>query len=139
MKLISLETIIRALGDENARYLIVGGLSLEYRPAVPVSTEDFAAAEIRRSWIREKRMVVFPLHSHRHPETPIDLFVAEPFDFDQEYDKAMIGEVLPGLNARFVSIETLIRMKESSGRERDWEDVRQLKLLMEDQDDAESS
>ncbi len=82
-------------------------------------------------------MVVFPLHSDRHPETPIDLFVSEPFDFDQEYDKAMIGEALPGLNLRFVSLDTLIRMKETTGREKDSEDVRQLKLLLEDSNDAE--
>ncbi len=47
-------------------------------------------------------MVVFPLHSDRHPETRIDLFVSEPFDFDLEYDQALVGEILPGLQARFV-------------------------------------
>lgn len=56
----------------------------------------------------------------------------EPFDFDREYDQALVGELLPGLQTRFVSIETLIRMKEAAGREKDREDVRQLRLLQED-------
>lgn len=81
-------------------------------------------------------MVVFQMHSDRHPDTRIDLFAAEPFDFDHEYDNVLVGEILPGLHARFVRIETLIRMKEAAGREKDWEDVRQLRLLLEDPDDA---
>jgi hypothetical protein len=80
-------------------------------------------------------MVVFQLHSDRHPETRIDLFVSEPFDFDLEYDEALVGEILPGLQARFVRLASLIRMKEVAGRAKDLEDVRQLKLLQKDAGD----
>ncbi len=110
--------------------------SLGYRPVVPVPARDFADAANRETWIRDKGMVVFQLHSDRHPDTRIDLFAAEPFDFDHEYDNAMVGEILPGLHARFVRIETLIRMKEAAGREKDREDVRQLRLLLENPDDG---
>ena len=51
------------------------------------------------------------------------------FDFDAEYDNALLGELLPGVSARFVRIETLLRMKETAGRAKDLEDIRQLKLL----------
>jgi hypothetical protein len=169
MKFASLEAIMRALNEAQARYLIVGGLAVAahgygrvtfdidlvvqlqpdnvrramsalesegYRPLVPVPALDFADAANRETWIRDKRMVVFQLHSDRHPETRIDLFVAEPFDFDHEYDNALVGEILPGLYARFVRIETLIRMKEAAGREKDREDVRQLRSLLENPDDA---
>jgi hypothetical protein len=103
-----------------------------YRPTVPVAAADFADPARRESWIRDKGMIVFQLHSDRHPETRIDLFVHEPFDFDREFDEALVGELLPGLQTRFVSLETLIRMKEAAGREKDREDVRQLRLLQED-------
>jgi hypothetical protein len=76
-------------------------------------------------------MVVFQMHSDLHPDTRIDLFVSEPFDFDEEYDQALVGELLPGLATRFVRVATLIRMKEAAGREKDLEDIRQLKLLQE--------
>lgn len=164
MKVSSLEAILRALADAEARYLIVGGLavaahgygrltfdldlvvqlrpdnvvralkaleSLGYMPLVPVPAADFADPAKRESWIREKNAVVFQLHSERHRETRIDLFVTEPFDFEQEYARAKTSDLLPGLPARFVRLETLIRMKESAGREKDLEDVRQLRLLME--------
>jgi predicted nucleotidyltransferase len=110
--------------------------SLGYSPLIPVPAADFADATKRAAWIREKNMVVFQLHSERHRETRIDLFVSEPFDFDREYRLAKTGELLEGLRARFVRIETLIRMKQDAGREKDLEDVRQLKLLMEHPDDG---
>jgi len=110
--------------------------SLGYRPTVPVLMRDFADAALRETWIREKGIVVFSLYSDKHPETRIDLFVAEPFNFEREYENAMIGAILPGLQTRFVRIETLIRMKEAAGREKDREDIRQLKLLMENPNDA---
>jgi hypothetical protein len=168
MKVSSLEAILRALADAEARYLIVGGLavaahgygrltfdldlvvqlqpdnvlralraleSLGYLPLAPVAAADFADPAKRESWIRDKNAVVFQLHSDRHRETRIDLFVSEPFDFEVEYRHAKIGELLPGLPARFVRVETLIRMKEAAGREKDLEDIRQLKLLREHADD----
>jgi hypothetical protein len=105
--------------------------SLGYKPTVPVAASLFANAQIRQSWITEKGVVVFQLHSNLHPDTTIDLFVTEPFDFDAEYYRALIGELLPGRETRFVGMAALIRMKEAAGRAKDLEDIRQLKLLQE--------
>lgn len=119
------DNVLRALGALE---------SLGYLPLVPVPAADFADAAKRESWIREKNAVVFQLHSELHRETRIDLFVSEPFDFEEEYRRAKTGELLPGLEARFVRIETLIAMKQVAGREKDLEDIRQLRLLMGDAD-----
>jgi hypothetical protein len=105
--------------------------SLGYQPSIPVQATDFANAEKRQMWIDEKNMVVFQLYSEQHPETRIDLFVAEPFDFDKEYENALIEEFLPDHPVRFVKVETLIAMKELADREKDREDIRQLKILIE--------
>ncbi|MDQ3776991.1 MAG: nucleotidyltransferase family protein [Pseudomonadota bacterium] len=128
--------LVVQLQPDNAEHALTAFEALGYRPLVPVAGRDFADAAIRESWIQDKGMVVFQLHSDRHPETRVDLFVAEPFDFDQEYDNALVGEIVPGLHIRFVRIETLIRMKETTGREKDREDVRQLRLLLENPDDV---
>lgn len=74
-------------------------------------------------------MVVFQLRSDQHRETTLDIFVAEPFDFDIEYDRALMGNILPAVSVRFVCLETLLRMKEAAGRAKDEEDIRQLRLL----------
>jgi hypothetical protein len=112
--------------------------TLGYKPLVPVSAADFANPTLRQSWIREKNMVVFQLHSDQHLETRIDIFVTEPFDFDSEYNRALTAEILPGIKARFVGLETLLQMKKTAGREKDKEDIRQLKLLHGDGDSHES-
>jgi hypothetical protein len=122
------DNVLRALGALE---------SLGYLPLASVPVGDFADAKKREAWIREKNIVVFQLHSERHRETRIDLFVEEPFDFEHEYRLANVGDLLPGTHARFVRLEALIRMKESAGREKDLDDVRQLKLLMEHPDDGE--
>lgn len=119
------DNVLRALGALE---------SLGYRPLAPVAATDFADAAKRESWIRDKNAVVFQLHSDRHAETRIDLFVSEPFDFEHEHRHAKIGELLPGLEARFVRLETLIAMKQAAGREKDLEDIRQLRLLLEHTD-----
>lgn len=76
-------------------------------------------------------MEVLNFYSAAFPATSVDVFVYEPFDFGQEYDDALLGEMLPGVVARFVSIPTLIRMKEVAGRPRDLDDIEHLTLLKE--------
>lgn len=121
--------LVLQMHPENVRRAMAALDSLGYRPTIPVPATQFADAAIRESWIRDKNMVVFQMHSDKHPETRIDLFVAEPFNFDNEYDSALVGDILPGLQTRFVRLETLIQMKETAGREKDREDIRQLRLL----------
>ncbi len=94
--------LVLQMQPDNLRRAMVALESLGYRPTIPVPVSQFADAAIRESWIRDKNMVVFQMHSDKHPETRIDLFVAEPFNFDIEYDTALVGEILPGLQARFV-------------------------------------
>lgn len=126
--------LVVQLQPDNARRAMGALESLGYKPLVPVPARDFAEPRIRETWIRDKRMIVFQLHSEQHRDTRIDLFATEPFDFDDEYRHALVGNLFPGLELRFVRIETLIRMKEAAGREKDREDVRQLKKLRGDQD-----
>jgi len=128
--------LVVQLQTDNIRRALAALQSLGYRLTVPVPVDQFADAKRRESWVREKGIVVFQLQSDQHPETTIDLFASEPFDFDEEYENALTGEIMPGLPTRFVRIETLIRMKQSAGREKDLEDIRQLKLLMETPDDG---
>lgn len=106
---------------------------LGYRPAIPVRAEDFADRKIRESWVRDKGMKVFQLFSDIHPETPIDIFVEHPFDFEEEYNRALNETLDAEVATRFVSLETLIHMKEAVGRPRDLDDAEHLRMLLEEQ------
>lgn len=128
--------LVLQLDAQNVRQAMKALGALGYRPAAPVSADDLADPAVREGWVRDKGMVVLQMYSDAHRETTIDVFTEEPFDFESEYGRAMTGEIAPGVSARFVSIGTLIRMKEATGRDKDREDVRQLKLLMQDQSDA---
>ena len=74
--------------------------------------------------------------SDAHRETPIDMFVHEPFAFDAEFERALLKPLLGTIPVRFVSLSTLIEMKRQVGRPEDVADVEQLnKLADEDQDE----
>lgn len=102
--------------------------ALEYRPTVPVDPRQFADAEKRRQWVQEKNMQVFQLWSERYPDTPIDIFAELPFSFAEEYERALNKPLYGAVDVRFVSLDTLIRMKESAGREQDRIDVAHLRM-----------
>jgi hypothetical protein len=80
-------------------------------------------------------MQVLQLWSDRHRETSIDVFAYEPFPFDEEYARALIKPLYGFIEVRFVSIPTLIKMKEAAGREQDRIDIEHLRMRLED--DAE--
>lgn len=119
MKLASFDALVKALDDASVRYLVAGGLAvnalgLGYRPIVPVQAAQLADRNTREGWIRDKGMQVLQFWSDSHPETPVDVFVAEPFDFDREYRNALV-KPLGSVDVRFVSIRALIAMKEAEG------------------------
>jgi hypothetical protein len=105
---------------------------LGYKPIVPVTVDEFTDQRTRETWIREKGMQILQLWSDHHWETPIDIFVQEPFAFDEEYARALIKPLYGVVEVRFVSIPTLIKMKEAAGREQDRIDIEHLRMRLED-------
>ena len=73
-------------------------------------------------------MTVLSFWCDAHRETPVDVFVTEPFDFDAEYARALVKPLGP-VAVRFVSILALIRMKEAAGRPQDRIDIDYLKKI----------
>lgn len=119
------------LVPENVRRVFAALASLGYRPNVPIRAEDFADEAQRERWIEEKGMQVLQFWCDTHRETPIDVFVREPFPFDEEYGRALVKPLYGEIEVRFVSLETLIRMKEAVGRAQDRIDVEQLRMRLE--------
>jgi len=101
--------------------------SLGYRPLVPVKLRDFANAELREQWKNEKNMKVFQVISDLYPDSPIDLFVSEPFAFDMEYDRAKWYAVSNEINIPVVSLPALMTMKSAAGRDHDRLDMDRLR------------
>jgi hypothetical protein len=159
MEVRSIEAIIRALNKAKVQYLLVGGLAVNahgfvrltrdidivlelepanaantllaigYKMSIPAAPEDFADAEIREGWRRNKEMVVLKLWSDEHRRTPIDIFVYEPFAFTEELAAATILDVCPGVSAPVVSMPTLLEMKRTAGRPQDLIDISELQRM----------
>lgn len=111
--------------------------TLGYRPLVPVTGQQFADVATRQVWIREKGMQVLNFFCSTRPETTLDIFVTEPFQFDEEYENATRGELTPQLVVPFVTIPTLIKMKRVAGRPKDLDDIEHLQwILMEGNKDV---
>ncbi len=107
--------IVLQLSRENIEAAFAALAGIGYRPIVPISAAEFADAGKRSSWEREKGMTVLNFWSEQHRDMPVDVFVTEPFDFDAEYGRALI-KPLGSVEVRFVSIPSLIRMKEIAAR-----------------------
>lgn len=124
------------LAPENIHRTFDALAGLGYQPRVPITAAQFADPATRAGWIRDKGMKVLQFASDAHRETPIDVFVIEPFDFEEEYRRALTGTVeIPAQTsvlARYVAIPTLISMKQAVGRPQDLDDIHHLRLIQEE-------
>ncbi len=103
--------------------------SIGYQSRVPVTAEEFADPATRDLLRIQKQMTVLPMYSETHRETPLDIFAYEPFEFDVEVGRATRFELRPGLTLRVVARDTLVAMKQRSGRLQDLADIEVLQRL----------
>lgn len=98
-----------------------------YKPRLPVTNEQFADAQTRENWIRDKNMMVFPLWNPSDVNgMVVDIFAKCPFDFEDEYANAKWMEIDGGTQIPFVGLDCLLRMKEIAARPKDLVDIEYL-------------
>lgn len=120
--------LVIALDAANVRAALGALGSLGYRPRAPVPAEDLADPERRADWVRTKGMTVFSLASPAHPTTEVDLFIEEPFPFDEACARAVWAD-LGDVRVPIASIADLVAMKRRAGRPQDLEDARLLEEI----------
>ncbi|MGH7522905.1 MAG: nucleotidyl transferase AbiEii/AbiGii toxin family protein [Gemmatimonadales bacterium] len=101
--------------------------ALGYRPRVPITADAFADPERRARWVSEKQMSVLAFDSEQQPDTPVDVFVSDPFDFDEEYAQAIVHEIAGDVPLRVVRLAALLEMKRIAGRPQDLADIAELR------------
>lgn len=120
--------LVVELAPDNARRAIVAIAGLGFRPRAPVPAEQFMDPAARRAWVEQKGLTVFSLWSDRLPEVEVDLFVEEPFDFEEVYARA-VHVPLDTITATVVSLEDLVAMKRATGRPIDLADIEALRAI----------
>lgn len=123
-----LDLVIRLVPDSIRSCFRALG-SLGYSPSVPVTAEGIADAAQRARWIAEKGMVVLNFQSDQHSETPLNIFVTEPFDFEAEHFAAVVVEIGQGVPVRILRLEALLRLKKQAGRPQDLADIAELRAI----------
>lgn len=124
--------LVIGLDPANVRAAFEALASVGYRPRVPVTVDQFADRDLRTRLIAEKEMQVLQFWSDQHRETNVDVFVSEPFPFEEEYQAAVTMELRDAGVVRVVRIPALIRMKEEANRPQDVTDVYHLRMLLEE-------
>ena len=122
--------LVLALDRANVLAALDALAALAYRPRAPVPLLDFADPSLRRDWIEEKGLTVFSLWSPDHPATEIDLFIEEPFPFEEVFARATRVD----LGANYVtvaSVADIIELKRRADRPKDHEDIERLIALAE--------
>jgi hypothetical protein len=123
--------LVLALDRANVIAALEALAALDYRPRSPVPLRDFADPSLRREWIEAKGLTVFCLWSPKHPATEIDLFIEEPFPFDEVFARATWVDL--GANSVTVaSIADLVALKRQADRPKDREDIERLLALAGD-------
>lgn len=117
--------LVVQLDTENTLRAVDALTSLGYRPRAPVAAEQLADPAVREAWIVERGMTVFSLWSGRFPGLEVDLFVSEPFDFDEAFERA-IRVTLDETTVPVVSLDDLVALKRAAARPIDLADVEAL-------------
>jgi hypothetical protein len=120
--------LVIALDFENVGRVLGALQSLGYRPRAPVPAEQLADPEIRKAWIEEKGLTVFSMWSAALPATEVDLFVKEPFPFDEAYRRGVEVD-LDGTHVVIAAVDDLVRLKRAASRPRDLEDIAALEAI----------
>lgn len=121
--------LVVSLDPDNLHKALAALQRIGFFPKQAVPIEDFADPTIRERWIKDRNMLVFQLTTGRPRELPIDIFIREPFDFDQEIARSKQFEIAPDVFVPVASIKALARLKTAAGRPNDLDDLRRLKML----------
>lgn len=117
------------LSHDNATRGMRALASIGLEPRLPVPLDDFADANKREDWLRNRNMLVFPLWDPGNPLRSVDVFIDEPVDF-KDLLADSVSKDLDGVPVRIASISHLIEMKRRAGRPRDLEDIDKLQQIL---------
>ena len=120
--------LMLALDQDNlARFLKVAQL-LGLTPVPPVPLTALADPAMRQDWIRNKHMQAFALRASDPAAPTVDLLIAPAVDFEAAYARRA-ERLAEDVRISLASVDDLIALKNSSGRQRDLADVVALEQL----------
>jgi len=119
--------IIVEMTDTNLRKIVTIMKKAGYYVKQPVNPLMIADKKTREDWIKNKNMKAFNFYKGERSYEEVDIVIDSPVNFKNAIKKAL--RVKAGnLNLVTISPSDFIRMKKASGRDKDLEDIKYLKL-----------
>lgn len=115
--------ILLALDKRNLAAMKKLMRSMGYEPRVPVALEELDEEERMLALMKEKNLFALTFMNPREPQFNIDIVIGESLRFSKFQKHATTVEVW-NISVPVVSIDDLIAMKKSTGRQKDIDDVR---------------
>ncbi len=120
--------ILVQMTDGNLRKVVTILKKAGYHVKQPVDPIGIADKKTREDWIRNKHMKAFNFYKGERSYEEVDIIIDTPVDYSTAI-KNVKKIKIRNLNLIVISPRDLIRMKKSSGREKDAEDIKTLTLL----------
>lgn len=119
--------ILVEMSDENLIKIVNILKKAGYHVKQPVDPAMIADKKTRQDWIRNKNMKAFNFYKGEKTYEEVDIIISSPVDFKKAI-KGAIKVTVGGINLTVISPKNLIEMKKASGRDRDLQDIEDLRL-----------
>ena len=116
------------LSEDNLRAFLAASRDLQLKPGVPVPLQDLLDPGRRRTWIKEKGMVAFPLRPPDPTGPTIDVLMDPPIDVLHALARAERRDI-GDIPVAIASVRDLIGLKQAAGRRQDLADIEHLERL----------
>jgi len=130
--------LVLAMSEENLRRFLVVATSLQLAPTLPVPLASLCDARQMETWVREKNLIAFSLHSKSGSLPTVDIIVQPKIPFDMMYRDRLEKEI-GDVRVNFASIDALIALKTGTGRTQDASDVRALQVVKRVESDEDTN
>lgn len=121
--------ILVEMSRDNLLLLVECLSGLGYRPRAPVDPAGLADPAIRRDWIESKGLKAFSFVDPNTPFNVVDILLDVPVTYESAVPASSKVQLEDDLEVRLVSIDDLIRMKESARRAQDLSDIEHLRRV----------
>jgi hypothetical protein len=119
--------ILVEMSDRNL-YKVVNILKKAgYHVKQPVDPIMIADKKMRHDWIKNKNMKAFNFYKSGRTYEEVDIIIDSPVDFQEAIKDALEAKV-SGLTLNVISPKNFVKMKKSSGRDKDLRDIEELRL-----------
>jgi len=119
--------VIVEMTDENLRKIVRILKKAGYHVKQPVDPMMIADKKTREDWIKNKNMKAFNFYKGESSYEEVDIVIDSPVNYKGTIKNALKVKI-GGLILTIISPEDFIKMKKASGRDKDLEDIENLKL-----------